>query len=467
LDKYIPVRYGKGKPLSTGYVRAQWSMFQMDLYTDCEYVAFFDSDVVLFTFVAPAVLFSAAGKAIIKGHRGAPMFNRAISILGWQWVAEFMQDFPLLLHRSTFGIARRQIARAATGVGTRCWKLGLCRHWDDLSKQLDRPRKAWGFDEAFLWLNNMLDLYGRRGLNDSTILPCAQSILGHVAWHNQRGLYSWSIMDEGLLAGFQGSQQEFELLHTGESGVLRVLPQEARCPSLSISFHLGHFSSDEVGRGSAEYFLTGRGMMQWGVCDAERDYELVWQRGGCVPLDASTQVQLHGSRPYDPESCAAQCWITPGCTNFFLARGESQACMVANAGCAKSEDVTGWDYYMLRTRKPTGREVPPPAESQSLGCWAAECAEGPGAWGCRPDNSLNDLLSLLSDAFRLSWVGVDKVPANCTPLAHLLGTYRQERAALLQSLGPAGRRLLVEAAAGSPRGPPPGPKAGNAAPRTY
>mmetsp|Transcript_3112 Transcript_3112/g.9512 ORF Transcript_3112/g.9512 Transcript_3112/m.9512 type:complete len:431 (-) Transcript_3112:420-1712(-) len=201
LDKYIPVRYGKGKPLSTGYVRAQWSMFQMDLYTDCEYVAFFDSDVVLFTFVAPAVLFSAAGKAIIKGHRGAPMFNRAISILGWQWVAEFMQDFPLLLHRSTFGIARRQIARAATGVGTRCWKLGLCRHWDDLSKQLDRPRKAWGFDEAFLWLNNMLDLYGRRGLNDSTILPCAQSILGHVAWHNQRGLYSWSIMDEGLLAG--------------------------------------------------------------------------------------------------------------------------------------------------------------------------------------------------------------------------------------------------------------------------
>lgn len=463
-DKYIPVRYGKGKPFSTGYVRAQWSMFQLDKYTECEYIAFFDSDVVIFTFVTPSVLFSDVGKAIVKGHRGAPMFFRALSILGWQFVAEFMQDFPLVLHRSTFSLARRQVTRAATGVGTRCWNLGLCRHWNHLVNELG-PRKDWGFDEAFLWLNSMLNLYGRRGIDDSTILPCAQSILGHVAWHNQRSLYSWSIMDEGLLAGFMGHHGEFEMLHTGESGALRSLPQEVRCPSLSVSFHLGHYNSDEMGRGSAEYFSTGRGMIQWGVCDVEHDYELVWERGGCVPQDFATKVLVMEDRPYDTDSCAAKCWIVPECTNFFLSRSASQTCMVTTPGCRRSETITGWDYYSLRSRSHKGSEVRS-AEGQDLRCWAAECAKGPKSWGCRPDGSLNELLSLLSDAFRLSWARTVEVPRNCTPLALLLASYRKERAAVLRSLGPMGRKLLLEVAAGGPQGPPPAPIS-RVAPRTF
>lgn len=458
FEHYWAVRYGALKPPSKGYVRAQWSMFQLDRYTDAEYIAFCDSDVVFFNFVTPRVLFSFDGKPILKGHRGMPLFHRAIAVLGWQWVAEFMQSFPLLLHRSTLSLARVKVTRAAQGPPTRCMRLGLCKYWGRLNLTADvdfGERHTWDFNQSFLWLNTVLAIYGLRGIEDATVLPCAQTVLGHVAWHHQRSVYGWSIMDEGLLSRYLGPHEEFkQQLFVGSPGALMGLPAEAACPSLTVAFHLGHFNADVVKRASAEYFEVGRGLMLWGICDAEQGYILIQEQVACTPIRKRQSVGTvrfgQAGQPYDAARCAAECWARPPCKNFSLSRELVPSCWLQAPPCSMSSGET-FDLFALRNRNAADA-----ADDFGASCWSAGCANSVNGW-CQPHHNMIQLMTSLSHASALDWIHPNVhqfVPGNCTGVAEMLVEHRLARAQILHWIGRGGLRALAGAIASSPRGPP-------------
>eukprot|EP00928_Gymnodinium_smaydae_P039220 TRINITY_DN26833_c0_g1_i2.p1 TRINITY_DN26833_c0_g1~~TRINITY_DN26833_c0_g1_i2.p1 ORF type:complete len:411 (-),score=81.03 TRINITY_DN26833_c0_g1_i2:268-1428(-) len=182
---------------SRGYVRAQWSHLNSDAYSDADFIAWVDTDCIFFTFVTPALLFSRddAGSSAFVRRPSRPVvacgdapivYWPVIRVLGWPWVCEFMVGFPFVLHRGVFPTARAAIRAAFERRGAwGCEKSGYYRGAVDPECQmapLAAPPDDEAFGEAFAWLGRATREGFARQLRDGALLPCAITILGHVAY---------------------------------------------------------------------------------------------------------------------------------------------------------------------------------------------------------------------------------------------------------------------------------------------
>merc|ERR1719265_1243495 len=96
-----------------GLVRLNWSLFNADKYSQADFIAVVDTDVVFHTFGISEWLFERLGSDVKPVVFGAwrPLFVLNPLVLGFPWIAEFMDSFPFVIHRQHFSDLRDFIKR--------------------------------------------------------------------------------------------------------------------------------------------------------------------------------------------------------------------------------------------------------------------------------------------------------------------------------------------------------------------
>eukprot|EP00927_Polykrikos_kofoidii_P014095 TRINITY_DN16147_c0_g1_i1.p1 TRINITY_DN16147_c0_g1~~TRINITY_DN16147_c0_g1_i1.p1 ORF type:complete len:607 (+),score=78.30 TRINITY_DN16147_c0_g1_i1:181-2001(+) len=327
---------------SRGYVRAQWSQLIADRHSDAEFLAWIDTDCVLFTYVTPTVLFDkrpdgaadsegpfvlnavadpdgagasklrrfwgVAGREAYLGlgnlsvdrGDGAPMprwrpvvncgddppaYFPVIRVLGWPWVCEFMIGFPFVVHRDVVPLARGLIVKTyrKSFLKKRVWS---CRKtWDHgcqmTLRRMRRPNDD-EFAEAFNWLSRATKEGFGHHMRDGALLPCATSIIGHVAYLYMPELHAFSAHHQVVTNENWLRVKVAFPIRVGPEGI----PLEARCPSLRGAIHLGYWSEYDKHMSPREYFKFGVHLLLMGRC-GERSWrkdQLVDASEGCSSL---------------------------------------------------------------------------------------------------------------------------------------------------------------------------------------
>lgn len=190
FSKYLPVRrHDMGWRQSSGFVRAHYGHFRFDLYSQADYLAVIDADVVFFTYALPQFLFRWGNvtEEAHASHRRGPkeprprpvvhgvtsdrtMFGNGLAALRLQRIAEFMPH-PFLVRWIDFAAAREFIISRFPG-----------------------DHKSGGdFETAFVKLQkSMHQISLKRGMSWDEA-PCFQTIMGHFLWHYRRGQYAFAI----------------------------------------------------------------------------------------------------------------------------------------------------------------------------------------------------------------------------------------------------------------------------------
>merc|ERR1711963_316663 len=79
-----------------GKHRVAWSLFHLDQYSDADWLAIVDADVVFFTFGIPHLLFdysSGKPKPVVFANWVMRFILNPLA-LGLDWIAEFMDSYP-------------------------------------------------------------------------------------------------------------------------------------------------------------------------------------------------------------------------------------------------------------------------------------------------------------------------------------------------------------------------------------
>lgn len=258
---------------SKGYVRSQWSQFVADLYSSADFIAWIDTDCVLYTYITPSILFdfvngtydtsSMPWRPVIAGMDKPVMYFPVIAILGWPWVCEFMVGFPFVLRRDLFPLARKVIVQTMEG------QMG-----QSSPTMVDDSRDAPSHEEfgaAFLLLGQKVsETFQGRGVDDGRLLPSAPAILGHVAYLFAKSAYTFSIHTGSLLAHAGGARDNWPHENLWKLFPMRVGPEgllaQDRCPALRGVVHLGYWSEYDKTTSSKEYFKLGVHLMLLGRC---------------------------------------------------------------------------------------------------------------------------------------------------------------------------------------------------------
>eukprot|EP00928_Gymnodinium_smaydae_P005039 TRINITY_DN11736_c0_g1_i1.p1 TRINITY_DN11736_c0_g1~~TRINITY_DN11736_c0_g1_i1.p1 ORF type:complete len:526 (+),score=78.85 TRINITY_DN11736_c0_g1_i1:134-1711(+) len=292
-----------------GYVRAQWTMFHLDRYTSAEYVAFVDSDVVLFTWVTPALLFRN-GLPVVRGIDIAH-FWVGVWYLNWPWVADFMLGFPFLLRRDLLPRARGLVQDAmASRVG----------------RTLD-------FDTAFFLLQVGLQ-QAEQGILDVDIprLACAQTLLGHAAYMLEHDRYAWAI-----LSTYEAAPEIAKRTHVAMMVFKKVtdLKPSDRCPALTPAAHVGYWADGkntagdkaELGAGAAAaaYHRAASAFMLLGRCGdfALSNFDPRYFEGLYTP-DVVLGADVSTADGKDPACASVRCAGCPGALYRLLSVGQEQ-----------------------------------------------------------------------------------------------------------------------------------------------
>jgi len=287
-NDYVPVRrHDENWGLSKGYVRAHYGHFRFDLYSQADYVAVIDSDVVFFTFGIPGLSFDwhanqhhpeAKPKPIVHGYFSdvSPCGN-CIAALELPRVAEFMPQ-PFIIERADFRALREFIAHQ---VG-----LDTVNH-----RSADDVNFEQAFNEAFLLIQKkMHDIGHRRGFTWDEV-PCFQTMMAHFLWYHRHDRYAWSIKYGNLslwastVYGMPSASSEYG-----------SVPRFCTCPALQVASDLGGISK-----------ASGRDIEEDNkFLDAARKYALA---GLCFYCDARhnktrlSSAGLIGSVPSTAPTC--------------------------------------------------------------------------------------------------------------------------------------------------------------------
>lgn len=182
--------------------RAVWHMFHADNHSRADFIAILDPDVVFFSPYIPELLFDWSEPIPRPVQFGlvAPVFVTGVISLGFDWVAEFMYAFPMLVRPT---------------------------HLRGLRRYMVRYTGAQNFEEAFQKMMQLLTvhIYKLGWAGEVNTVPSFTSILGHWLWHQHRKDYFWSIRD-GLYSG---------------------IPSVHTCPSLRVAAHYGNDRSGQKG----------------------------------------------------------------------------------------------------------------------------------------------------------------------------------------------------------------------------
>eukprot|EP00929_Paragymnodinium_shiwhaense_P008194 TRINITY_DN112136_c0_g1_i1.p1 TRINITY_DN112136_c0_g1~~TRINITY_DN112136_c0_g1_i1.p1 ORF type:complete len:719 (+),score=26.47 TRINITY_DN112136_c0_g1_i1:221-2377(+) len=153
-----------------GMLEKEWSECWADRHSSADFIAIIDSDIVFTSFVLPQLLFQAGPKPIIMGHASHRLFVATVSALRIEWVAEFMDNFPLLIRRSHFRRLRDYIIRVYKAE----------------ESSLDP------FDAAFMPFVKRVIREGVKMKKQPEVM-CFHSMMGTFLYHFHRDSYVWSI----------------------------------------------------------------------------------------------------------------------------------------------------------------------------------------------------------------------------------------------------------------------------------
>jgi len=210
-----------------GYHWHVWSMLYADKHTSAEFVALIDTDTVLVSMGLPRILFalekSPAGRPqpVIFGQAQLMQNSRSTIFLGLPWVAEFMDAFPMVIHRKHFGAFRAHLVEWNKQSGGNTTVLHSGRFI--ASGRQRRPfakeppgvaPRSWErrVAAAFVILAHKVAASGEQVFG-------MQSSLGNFLWHFYRDEYAWSVKD----------------------GLSINLPPEYTCPRLRAAQHLPYW----------------------------------------------------------------------------------------------------------------------------------------------------------------------------------------------------------------------------------
>lgn len=209
--------------MAPGMVWKEWSELWADRYSQAEYIAIIDSDVVFTTFATPQLLFEIGDdkrpRPVIWGHTHDIYFPHTILQLVGPIVADFMDSFPLTVHRSHFQDLRRLVIK----------RHGSQRASAKQSEPQTASAKARAFDRAFFAYVKAVHRTSADWNPTSDCFKCGEcpsfhAMMGSFLWANHRDKYVWSIR-HGHLSGIS-------LEHT--------------CPRLRVSHHLAYWGSESV-----------------------------------------------------------------------------------------------------------------------------------------------------------------------------------------------------------------------------
>eukprot|EP00931_Biecheleriopsis_adriatica_P013288 TRINITY_DN114641_c0_g1_i1.p1 TRINITY_DN114641_c0_g1~~TRINITY_DN114641_c0_g1_i1.p1 ORF type:complete len:382 (-),score=49.30 TRINITY_DN114641_c0_g1_i1:59-1054(-) len=181
----------------------EWGECWADRISTADYIAVVDSDVVFTSFVLPQLIFEPGPdrpRPVIMGHATHAIFPATVAALKMKWEAEFMDNFPLMIHRSHFEKLRKWIVRA---------------------HRVKDPSPLDPFDAAFLrYLAAVLEESARMWKEPECI--CFHSMMGSFLWYTERSSYVWSI----------------------RHGHVTEVPVQHTCPHLRVAHHVSYWGMD-------------------------------------------------------------------------------------------------------------------------------------------------------------------------------------------------------------------------------
>lgn len=151
-----------------GWQRASWSHFNLDRYTDADFVAQADSDIIFHTFVDEELLFDDARRPRVTGISHWSDFGPVLRSLDLQTDFDFMVAQPMLLRRGDFQRTRDFVAR---------------------------KMRAKDFNEAYALLTHAVMKNETNAIRAGTRhVLSQQSVMGGYLWAFRREMYSWHIL---------------------------------------------------------------------------------------------------------------------------------------------------------------------------------------------------------------------------------------------------------------------------------
>ncbi|CAE7209213.1 unnamed protein product [Symbiodinium sp. CCMP2592] len=182
-------------------IEKEWSECWADNFSTADYIAVTDSDVVFTSFVLPSLLFEpgpSKPRPIVMGHSELEVFLATVLALRLVWVAEFMDNFPLVIHRAHFG-SFRQILVLLYG-----------------------KQPSDDFDSVFVpYLKGIWEESEKRLAKEPETI-CFHSMMGSFLYFKYQDWYAWSI----------------------RHGWIRSVPLEHTCPRLRVAHHVPYWGME-------------------------------------------------------------------------------------------------------------------------------------------------------------------------------------------------------------------------------
>ena len=184
-------------PYGTISLRAMWSLFNADVYSNADWIAIMDADSMFFHPRISSALFDDSGQNIrpFMFGSGSPQFPFSVLSAGLPWAADFMDTYPMLSRPDHFRglreFLKRQFQRASFNEA-----------YSDYVEQVKDDSLARGWFRGF-----------------SIELPSFHALLGGYLWHFHRADFRWRI-DRS-----------------------RTVDAQYRCAAPRVAAHLGHLAS--------------------------------------------------------------------------------------------------------------------------------------------------------------------------------------------------------------------------------
>jgi len=242
-----------------GMVWKEWSECWADRHSSADYIAVMDSDVVLTTFGIPQLLFDQAAdgrlRPVIWGHAHEHYFPCTVEMLGLQQPLDFMDSFPLTVHRKDFAHARSKVV-ARFGQSRQALLGGAATG-------------SAAFDHAFL--EYVRAVHSRSvELGAGGECPSFHAMMGAILWNYRRDEYEWYI----------------------RHGQLAKVPLQFTCPRLRVSYHVPYWSHELTDHypvpslkphwqnpdpfGALAYSARALALILAGLCEVPWRRALVW-----------------------------------------------------------------------------------------------------------------------------------------------------------------------------------------------
>ncbi|CAE7517610.1 unnamed protein product [Symbiodinium natans] len=209
-----------------GMIEKEWSESWADNFSTADYIAVIDSDVVFTSFVLPSLLFEPGPhglRPIVMGHSAHEVFPATVLALRLVWVAEFMDNFPLVIHRQHFASLRRVLV------------------------MLYGAHESDDFDSVFVpYLKGVWE-ESSKSLAKLPECICFHSMMGSFLYHRYKEFYAWSI----------------------RHGHVKSLPAEHCCPRLRVAHHVPYWGMENW-------------MARWGYHYKQLKFAIAWKSPASV-----------------------------------------------------------------------------------------------------------------------------------------------------------------------------------------